>query len=490
MKQWKKWSAAVFVFMWMVWTAGPCAVAGGFPFNIFGGGNQQDPQEDQPVATVEGKVYYATTPDGWKLALEHVPPSFGGTGNIPVILCHGLGYNGDFWMLSRRVNLALFLADQGYDVWILSLRGAGKSSKWMYKIAEIGMDAPGMVDGINNKDYVSTAIQGIGMLFKLSQAKLTNASANPKYMNWTFDDYVNIDVPTAIDYVKKTTGAPEVFWVGHSMGGNVMLAHLATNQRNDLRGVVTVGSQLTMANGHVVSQYINTLQWLRLMELKNGVEKDQAREAAKEQARALLFNQNNMEGDVVQRLEVAGTDTPAVGVLGQYFELLGTGEFKSADNKYNYAKHASNINVPILLSAGAQDSFVNPNDLAFLNQNISSVDRQMLIWGPSSGMYPFGHNDALISRRAVEQVYPVIVEWLNQHSGGSLPGSRLSQTQPSYAGTYSPAAGAASYGTAGGTTGTVGTMPQPVFQGASARPSGGNEQDSGRPMKAQAVLDY
>lgn len=365
------------------------------------------------------EIKYAVTPDGWKLALEHVPPRGYTTSSYPVILCHGLGYNGDFWMLSQEVNLAQHLSDSGYDVWILSLRGAGKSTKWMYKVAEMGLEAPGIVKGIDSEDYAGLAIQGLGMLMKLSQAKLENASANPKYINWTFDDYVKYDVPTAIEYVKKATGSPQVFWVGHSMGGNVLLAHLSVNQRNDIRGVVTVGSQLTMANGHVVSQYINTLQWLRLTELAGGVDADKAKQTAKEQARALLFYQRNMEGDIISRLETGGTDTPSVGVLGQYLELVGSGQMKTSNNRHNYAQSAKNITVPLLLCAGSEDSFVNPADLAFLRDNVGSEDCQAILLGPSAGMNPYGHNDSLISRGAAVQVYPLISKWLDAHAPGA-----------------------------------------------------------------------
>jgi len=387
------------------------STAYGFIFPV--GGDQ----ESRP----RSEVKYAVTPDGWKIALEHVPPAGGQSGRIPVILCHGLGYNGDFWMLSNEVNLPRHLSLEGYDVWILSLRGAGKSTKWVYKLAEMGLEAPGIISSVNNEDYVGMGIKGLGMLMKLGQAKMENASANPKYINWTFDDYVKYDVPTAIDYVKKATGSPEVFWVGHSMGGNVLLAHLARYRRTDVRGAVTVGSQLTMVNGHIISQYINTLQWLRLSELAGGVEAEKAKQAAKEQARALLFYGPNMEGDVVGRLENAGTDTPAVGVLGQYLELVASGQFKTADNKYNYAQNAKNISIPLLACAGSQDSFVNPNDLTFLRDNVSSGDFQTLLLGPSAGMDTFGHNDALISRRASSQVYPLITEWLDKHADGRMP---------------------------------------------------------------------
>ncbi|MDP8263246.1 MAG: alpha/beta fold hydrolase [Candidatus Ancaeobacter aquaticus] len=387
----------------------------------FLGGDQND---------TKSEPHYVATPDGWKIAIEHVSSRGIANDNPPVILCHGLGYNGDFWMLSREMNLAQYLADRGYDVWIMSLRGAGKSTKWVYKIAEMGMETPAILDNIDNEDYTSLAIRGVGMLFKLSQAKMTNASINPKFINWTFDDYVNYDVPTAIEFVKQKTGSPDIFWVGHSMGGNILLAHLAKYQRRDIRGVVTIGSQLTMADGHVVNEYINTLQWLRLLELQGGVEAEKAKRMAQEQGRALLFNQGNMERDVIGRLEISGTDTPAVGVLGQYLELVGSGEFKTADNSYNYARSAQNIKVPLLACAGQRDAFVNPKDLLFLRDNVGSTDCQAVLLGPSVGMYPYGHNDSLISRRAAREVYPMIGKWLDDHREYYSPPVKNTQMQP------------------------------------------------------------
>ncbi|HRP70898.1 MAG TPA: alpha/beta fold hydrolase, partial [Turneriella sp.] len=36
---------------------------------------------------------------------------------------------------------------------------------------------------------------------------------------WSVDDYLLCDLPTACEYIINETGAPKLHWVGHSMGG-------------------------------------------------------------------------------------------------------------------------------------------------------------------------------------------------------------------------------------------------------------------------------
>ncbi len=46
--------------------------------------------------------------------------------------------------------------------------------------------------------------------------------------------------------MKRHTQAPEVAWVGHSMGGIIALCHLAKYRNPGIGRLVTVGSQVTM----------------------------------------------------------------------------------------------------------------------------------------------------------------------------------------------------------------------------------------------------
>jgi polyhydroxyalkanoate synthase len=83
-----------------------------------------------------------------------------------------------------RTSLARDLCLRGYDVWVLELRGAGDSRRQL--------------------------------------------RVPPVPYRWTFEDYVQHDVPAALALVRHLTGAEKVLWVGHSLGGMVAYASLLT----------------------------------------------------------------------------------------------------------------------------------------------------------------------------------------------------------------------------------------------------------------------
>ena len=134
---------------------------------------QLDPEPDQ--------IVYCITEDSWRLALSRYLPARPLDGAPPVVLCPGFGLSGAIFDLDEEVSLARYLASRGYDVWVLDFRGRGASEKprlW-----------------------------------------------GRRRLRWCFDDYVDFDVPAALEAVCKTTGARQVQWVGLSMGA---LAAMAT----------------------------------------------------------------------------------------------------------------------------------------------------------------------------------------------------------------------------------------------------------------------
>lgn len=136
----------------------------------------------------------ATTRDGVELSLLRF------SGDVrcdtPVLLTHGTLSNAQVC-----VRLASFLADQGFDCWILEWRGHGQSAAG-------------------------------------------DASPDFQYL-------ADVDVPAGLDAVRDATGKPNVFLVGHSGGGLVFLMHLARQpeSRARVRGLVTLASQATEAGG-------------------------------------------------------------------------------------------------------------------------------------------------------------------------------------------------------------------------------------------------
>lgn len=375
----------------------------------------------QGCATMGGEnsdIYYVTTDDNWKLALKHVR---GGSDKPPVILCHGLNYNDRFYTLNPEISLAAYLAQAGYDVWIVSLRGSGSSTKWVFKLAERGMQGYELYQQADEENWMGLALGGIQMLSNLAQDQFTNVTVNPAYCNWVLDDYSFHDVPAVLRFVRQKTGQEKVFWVGHSMGGIIMLCYLIKNPDSNICGLVTVGSQLTMPPGQLVNDYINQLQFLRLAELSGDSEKMKAaRKVAEDTSNDMFFSPSNRDPQVISMLNSIGTDTPGVGVLGQYLELIASGELKTFDNSFNFAQNAQEISVPYLIMGGAADCLAPPQVQQYLYRSVSSTDKQVVILGNQDGFsVDYGHNDSLISQSAKSEVYPVILKWLDEHCPNS-----------------------------------------------------------------------
>ena len=148
-------------------------------------------------ATSQRETHYFPAKDGWGLTLHRYGPS--APQGLPIILCHGLSSNRFIFELPGAPSLAKYLAKEGRDVWVAELRGSGMS------------DSPGLL------------------------------TSDVSYA-WGFDDHLDKDIEPIINKVLELTGAGAVHWVGHSMGGILILAHLAANPDAPLASATTIGS--------------------------------------------------------------------------------------------------------------------------------------------------------------------------------------------------------------------------------------------------------
>lgn len=150
--------------------------------------------------------YRVMTVDGIELALTR----FGGerTRPCPVVLTHGTFSNG---RICQR--LAGYLAEHGFDCWVLELRGRGES-------------------------------QG--------------TIRNP-----TFEDFGLLDVPPALEAVRTHSGRRRLFLVGHSGGGLAFLMHLARvpAARAGVVGLVMLASQATEAGSTLGGRLLLGAGW-------------------------------------------------------------------------------------------------------------------------------------------------------------------------------------------------------------------------------------
>jgi pimeloyl-ACP methyl ester carboxylesterase len=274
--------------------------------------------------------YREVTSDGVELSLVR----FAGEvrWDTPVLLTHGTFSNAQVCG-----KLASFLADHGFDCFILELRGHGQSHA-----------------GAGDPDFQRLA---------------------------------DFDVPAALEAVRRHTGKPEMLLVGHSGGGLVFLMHLARalESQKRIRGLVTVASQATDAG----------TGWSARAKI------------------AAFAAMNNALGYLPGATLGMGPENEYRGVMNQWFRWNWSGRWLGRDG-FDYAEALRRVDVPALCLAGAGDRFIAPvRGCQRLYDWLGSRDKQLVVCGRATGFAEdYGHARLIASRAAWQEIWPVILTWL------------------------------------------------------------------------------
>ncbi|MFQ5667853.1 MAG: alpha/beta fold hydrolase [Candidatus Binatia bacterium] len=330
------------------------------------------------------------THDRWQLALyRYLPPKR--RHQTPVLLCHGMSSNR--WDMDGpgRISLARYLMLQGYDVWVVELRGAGRSTRptWW-----------------NRKRY-----------------------------DWTFEDYVQHDGPAALHKVLLETHARKVHWVGHSMGGMIAYALLMSPVHYKIASTVTVGSP-TMSNvGHPLLDfgvpYRNLLRYLpariplgTLARLSAPLAPLLARYVSSTLSE-LGWHRGNADVNLLRTLMLTAVDDLPASLLREFAHWYETKTMRDRYAMFDFTDHLERITVPILIIAGSKDGLTPPRDLEYVYDRITSRDKAFRIIGKQYGFaHDYSHADLILGLHAPDDVYPVILEWLDAHRARTVPSRR------------------------------------------------------------------
>jgi len=322
-----------------------------------------------PTATPAESDHEVVTSDGWTLALHRYRPAQLAYAE-PVLLTHGFIENRRVWDLDADHSLARVLVDAGFDVWTLDLRGSGASA-------------------------------GEG---------------------WTFDidDFIQRDAPAAVDYVLATTGAPQLFFCGHSLGGLVVYGYCETEGASKVRGGVTLAGAGQMTGGWSLQlMLVNFFAVLGLglgpilpadlpfppsaiLEAALG-----SNDAAWNALGALLdsplgqpfWDAGNMTPALVTALLRDALSDTSMNVVKQFLAWAKGGAF-------SYREELPRVDVPLLVVAGANDLVVPPANVRYCFERVSSADKTYL------ELEGFGHEDLCVGARAPAELFPGIREWI------------------------------------------------------------------------------
>ncbi|KAL1074005.1 hypothetical protein V6Z11_D11G260300 [Gossypium hirsutum] len=148
-------------------------------------------------------------------------------------------------------SFARFMCSQGYDTWIIELRGAGLSTQ--------GMDFGQYIDPLDSisqrKDFYaerSSPVRAFDMQNSISTAlkdMQKQLDLISKY-DWDFDNYLEEDVPAVMEYIKDKSEPKDgkLLAIGHSMGSILLYAMLSRcgyeGKDSGLAAVTTLASSL------------------------------------------------------------------------------------------------------------------------------------------------------------------------------------------------------------------------------------------------------
>ncbi|MEW5849385.1 MAG: alpha/beta fold hydrolase [Myxococcota bacterium] len=296
-----------------------------------------------------------------------------------VVLClHGLGashFNFDF---PGSADLAGYLADQGYDVFVPALRGD----------ADVA--------------FPEGALSG-----------------------WSFDDYVRHDLPAILEKALQVSGARKVHLLGHSMGGLLSYALAAVHGEDGVGSIVAMGSPVGFAEKGAVVGDIAWVEWLvrRLPTVH-------IRFFARVFAPWLMwmpafflrsqFNPSQVDMTYVRRATWHALSHVSTRLLLQFVDWIRHDAFRSVDHSLDYREAMRRITVPVLVIAGEVDLMCRHGNALRALDLVASADKQAVLLGRDAGFSDgYGHIDMVFGMRARDEVFPHITSFLDRVSGAA-----------------------------------------------------------------------
>lgn len=356
---------------------------------------------------------YAFTADGWRLGVRHYVPEHPDPGKLPVVLCHGLGLNATFWTITDN-HLPAQLTARGYEVFVFDIRGSGENGR-------------------------------IGRLDQRNRRRRNTPFRELGEGKWNVDDLMRYDVPAILDYVQRETGRDQVNWVGHSMGGMLMFPYFELDATSHTRiaNFVAMGSTITLADAPkydmlMANRAIRTLNHFASPG-RLGRPLSFFRMPGMNIIDSFYYDEDNVDQRTVSRFYGYTLEDPGPGAFRQLDRYLKCGHMYSSDGQLDYSAMLDRVKVPLLMIAGEGDIISDVPSTEITFYSIRSPDKTLMIFGTHYGQVAdYGHCDLVWSRHAATEIFPPLIDWLDQRQPGPPIAVRSTLAFPSEQALSSP----------------------------------------------------
>ena len=324
----------------------------------------------------EAQVFRAVTSDGWGLSMVRYQAR-GKVIGPPVLLCHGVSANSRNMDLDDGHSMARYFAAHGRETWTMSLRATGDS------------------DGVD----------------------VVKGRRVP-----TFDDYWQQDLPAAIALVRRESGASEVDYVGHSMGGMILYAYLSQHGTG-VHAAATLGSPTRLDLGTSLQGWAAALGAL-VLDRNSMVPSAFGAHVGgpilssytDSPVERLLYNPENVTPETWAHLLAYGTADTS-GAVGLFMAGLVTrGSLTSGDGSLDFRKGLATVTTPVLVVAGRLDRLAPTAAVRDGYDALGGPKEWLLISRANGALAEYGHMDLVIGERAPDEVWSRVLDFFTRHA--------------------------------------------------------------------------
>jgi pimeloyl-ACP methyl ester carboxylesterase len=231
------------------------------------------------------------------------------------------------------------------------------------------------------------------------------ASREGPARDWTFDDYLDLDLPAALDAVRTVTGEERVLLVGHSQGALLALTCAARHPGRvaavaALAGPVRLGPVPRLAALAFEVRFM--LRFLARMV---------APFAGLLHVRLASIETRNVDRPVLRRFLANAVEDVSAGVARQFLRWIAEGRFDARTGE-DYRALLPRARAPALFVVAPRDG-VAPPPSVLAGHDAWGGPRDLLVAGRERGFAcDYGHGDLVLGRHAPEEVFPRVRDWL------------------------------------------------------------------------------
>jgi predicted alpha/beta hydrolase len=247
-------------------------------------------------------------------------------------------------------------------------------------------------------------------VFILTHRGSADAVAPDGTQDFDFDDIIAHDVAAAIRTVRETTGAHRVHWVGHGLGGQLLLGHLAHDGHHEIAGAVTICAPSIFKPMHATARRIAAVARWMPSHWQVPVRHIQDILTVASRPRDLAHLTRRIEGPVARSLLLDGTENLPIGLIQQVAQWHEVGSLVNRNNRFDYTAALHGRRVHLLSVAAPEDPFCTPKQAHTVVDKLADGFGES--WTLDKG---WGHLDPIAGADAARVVHPRIGDWLEQH---------------------------------------------------------------------------